>query len=90
MPLLAVPELPVPEAAVPLLVPLAVVPDVAPDVLAPLPLPLVFDPEEEGGFVGLLLAHAASRPSRIVEAGLAIRETKRVMRTSVQEFIEGG
>jgi hypothetical protein len=88
MPLLAVPELPVPEAALPLLVPLAVVPDVAPEVapevLAPLPLPLVFDPEEDE-VVGLL-AHAASRPSRIVEAGLAIRETKRVMRTSVQEL----
>jgi hypothetical protein len=43
---------------------------------------VAFDPEVEAD-VGLL-AHAAKRPSRIVETGLAIRETKRVMRTSVQ------
>jgi hypothetical protein len=44
------------------------------------------DPEPEFiGFAGLL-AHAAKRPSRIVETGLAIRETKRVMMTSVQRW----
>jgi hypothetical protein len=85
------------------LVPLAPVPpapEVAPVPPAPevAPVPLVdpelgfepvvaVDPELGGGFPGLLLAHAAKRPSRTVETGLAIRETKRVMMTSVQGWM---
>src|SRR5580658_1779187 len=80
-PLVALPEVPDP----PLLVPPVPVPEVTPlpDVevfpdVAPL---LGVDPTG-------LLAQPAKRPSRIDEAGVANRRTKRVMVTSVQGWVE--
>jgi hypothetical protein len=81
IPLLLDPEaLDEPVVDVPELVP---VPPVFVPVPVPVPLVPVVVPDDPTWFWGLL-AHAAKRPSRRVEAGVASRETKRGMRTSIQ------
>jgi hypothetical protein len=84
-------------AAIPLLLlepetlePVEDAPEAVPVPPAPVPVPPpaplvpVFVPEEDT-WVGLL-AHPAKKPSRSIEAGVASRETKRGMRTSVQKW----
>src|SRR5580698_7709881 len=79
-----VPAAPDPPPGVPdpLLVPLALVPAVPPP-----PPPAAAVVPDDGPW-GLLLAQPAKRPSRIDEAGATNRRTKRVMMTSVQEWVD--